>query len=167
MPRREHAVKLKNKSFNVLRMCDSRISDAIIDRMTKQTERAVEAPFSYPSYTLTSKAALPTCPETCKTCAQHYLPDSNDWNPLNPRPMVPHSDIEAAQITADYVKCINADRDAIRTKLKTDADLLLERWQRKSIEKRATVIRTAMPKVQARRFQNPWRYYEPRDIYHC
>jgi hypothetical protein len=165
MPRRQHVVKLENKSLNVLRMCDSKLSDEIIDRVTKQTECAVEIPFSYPSYTLTSKAALPTCPETCKICAQHYLPESIDWNPENPRPMIPHSDIEAAQITSDYVKCINSDRDAIRARLKTDADLLLKRWQRKSIEKRATVVRTAMPKVQARRFRNPWQFYEQKRVF--
>jgi hypothetical protein len=160
MPRRQQVVKLKKKSSDAVRLRDFQRSDASIDRIVEQTNRAVEIPFSYPSYTLTSKAALPTCPETCETCAQHYLPKSKDWNPENLRPMVPHSDIEAAHITSDYVKCINADRDTLRTKLNMDADLLLKRWQRKSIEKRAAVVRTAMPEIHARRFHNAWLLYE-------
>lgn len=127
MPRRQQVFKVKKKSSNALRLRDFQRSDASIDRITEQSRHVVEVPFSYPSYTLTSKAALPTCPGTCKTCVQHYLPESKDWNPQAPRAMIPHSDTEAAQITADYVKCINADRDAIRARLKMDADLFLKR----------------------------------------
>lgn len=168
MPRRQQVVKLKKKTSYALRLRDFRRSDegsdVPIDRITEQREHVVEAPFSYPSYTLTSKAALPTCPETCKTCAQHYLPGSNGWNPADPRPMIAHSDTEAAQITADYVKSINADRDAIRARLDLDADLLLKRWLRKSVDKRATVVRTAMPDVLARRFQTARLFYEQRRV---
>ncbi|KEQ75458.1 hypothetical protein M436DRAFT_70947 [Aureobasidium namibiae CBS 147.97] len=160
MPRRQQVVKIKKKSSNGLRSRDFQRSDASIERTMEQSKSVVEVPFSYPSYTLTSKAALPTCPETCETCVQHYLPESKDWNPEKPRAMVPHSDTEAAQITADYVKSINADRDAIRARLQMDADLVLKRWQRKSVEKRATAVRTAMPEVHARRFQNAWLLYE-------
>lgn len=160
MPRRQQVFKVKKKSSNALRLRDFQRSDASIDRITEQSRHVVEVPFSYPSYTLTSKAALPTCPGTCKTCVQHYLPESKDWNPQAPRAMIPHSDTEAAQITADYVKCINADRDAIRARLKMDADLFLKRWQRKSVDKRAIAVRTAMPELHARCFQNAWLLYE-------
>lgn len=135
-------------------------SDASIRRIMEQSKSVVEVPFSYPSYTLPSKVALPTCSETCEICVQHYLPESKDWNPENPRAIIPHSDVEAAQITAGYVKSINANRDAIRARLRMDADLLQKRWQRKSVEKRATVVRTAMPGIHARRFQNASFLYE-------
>lgn len=164
MPRRQQVVKLKKKPPNSLRLRDFQLDDACIDHINEQGKSVVEIPFSYPSYTLISKAALPTCPETCETCAQHYLPESKDWNPEVSRAMIPHSDTEAAQITADYVKCINADRDAIRARLKMDADLLLKRWQRKSVEKRATVVRTAMPDILARRFQTARLFYEQRRV---
>jgi len=162
MPRRQQVVKIKKKSSNALRSRDFQRSDASIERTMEQSKSVVEVPFSYPSYTLTSKAALPTCPETCETCVQHYLPGSILWNPTNPRPMIAHSDTEASQITADYVKSINADRGAIRARLNLDADLILKRWQRKSVEKRATVVRTAMPDILARRFQTARLLYEQR-----
>ncbi|KAH0164206.1 hypothetical protein KCU67_g5250, partial [Aureobasidium melanogenum] len=151
MPRLRQAVKVKKKS-NGLKMRDLKRNEDI--EPMEQPKSVVEVPFTYPSYTLTSKAALPTCPETCKVCAQHYLPKFAVCHPIAPRAMVPYSDTEAAQTTADYVKRINDDRDAIRAKLKMYGDLLLKRWQRKSIEKRATVVRTAMPEIYSRRFQS-------------
>ena len=152
MPRLRQVVKVKKKS-NGLRLRDMKRNEDSIDR-TEQPKSVVEVPFTYPSYTLTSEAPLPKCSETCKVCSQHYLPEFTVLHPINPRAMIPYSDTEAAQITADYVKSINTDRDTIRTKLEMHGDLLLKRWQRKNVEKRATVIRTAMPEIHARRFQS-------------
>ncbi|KAG9562656.1 hypothetical protein KCU71_g7209, partial [Aureobasidium melanogenum] len=151
MPRLRQAVKVKKKS-NGLRMRDLKRNEDI--GPMDQPKSVVEVPFSYPSYTLDIKAALPTCPETCKVCSEHYLPSFSVLHPIAPRAMVPYSDTEAAQTTADYAKSINTDKDLVRNKLKTHGDLLLKRWQRKSVEKRATVIRTAMPEIHARRFQS-------------
>lgn len=157
MPRLRQVVKVKKKS-NALRMRDFERDEDFIDRTREQNRHVVEVPFSYPSYKLNSKARLPTCPETCKICVQHYLPGSAVF--YTARAMVPHSDTEAAQTAADYVKSIRADRDAIRAKLKIHGDLLLKRWQRRSIDKRATVVRTAMPELHSRRFQNAWLLFE-------
>ncbi|KAH0363139.1 hypothetical protein KCU65_g7623, partial [Aureobasidium melanogenum] len=151
IPRLRQVGKVKKKSHG-LRMRDLKHNEDT--NPMEQPKSVVEVPFSYPSYKLTSKAPLPTCPETCKVCSEHYLPSFSVSHPLNPRDMIPHSDAQAAQITADYVKSIKDDRDAIRAKLKMQGDLLLKRWQKKSVDKRAATVRTAMPDAQARRFQS-------------
>ncbi|THX03335.1 hypothetical protein D6D13_07781 [Aureobasidium pullulans] len=150
----------KKKPSNTLGMRDFERSQADLDRKIEQSRSVVDVPFSYPAYTLVSKAALPTCPETCQTCVQHYLPESAVSNPANPRAMVAHSDSEAAKITASYVEGIRNDRDAISAQLEMYGDLLLTRWQRKSVEKRASIVRTTMPEIHARRFSNAWLLYD-------
>lgn len=161
MPRLKQVVKMKKKKpSNTLGMRDFERSQADLDRKIEQSRSVVDVPFSYPTYTLVSKAALPTCPETCQTCVQHYLPESAVSNPANPRAMVAHSDSEAAKITASYVEGIRNDRDAISAQLEMYGDLLLTRWQRKSVEKRASIVRTTMPEIHARRFSNAWLLYD-------
>ncbi|THY90378.1 hypothetical protein D6C95_06595 [Aureobasidium pullulans] len=161
MPRLKQVVKMKKKKpSNTLGMRDFERSQADLDRKIEQSRSVVDVPFSYPTYTLVSKAALPTCPETCQTCVQHYLPESAVSNPATPRAMVAHSDSEAAKITASYVDGIRNDRDAISAQLEMYGDLLLTRWQRKSVEKRASIVRTTMPEIHARRFSNAWLLYD-------
>ncbi|KAK3629811.1 hypothetical protein LTR56_017824 [Elasticomyces elasticus] len=103
--------------------------------------------FANPGYPYTSKAPLPTCPEICAVCAQQYLPRALRDRPWMRRIMTMHSDLEAQFLAQQSVTATANHLDVLRAKLTEHGDALLKRWIRKSVAKRAALIRQAMPEA--------------------
>ncbi|KAK5694377.1 hypothetical protein LTR17_024858 [Elasticomyces elasticus] len=110
------------------------------------------APFAAPSYPYTSKAPLPTCPGTCTICEQQYLPYMTRKAPWLRHVMKMHSDAEAQSLAQQLVTATTKNLDAVREALEAHGDALLKRWVRKSVEKRAVIVRKAIPEAYGRDF---------------
>ncbi|KAK5675137.1 hypothetical protein LTS10_012211 [Elasticomyces elasticus] len=63
-----------------------------------------------------------------------------------------HSDTQAQCLAQQYVTATMKDLDAVRATLEAHGDTLLKRWVRKSVEKRAALVRKAIPESYDRDF---------------
>ncbi|KAK5739752.1 hypothetical protein LTR17_005038 [Elasticomyces elasticus] len=109
--------------------------------------------FALPNYPPEySKAPLPTCPETCSICAEHYLPLDNKNNPVIRIGMAMHNDAQALIVTQGYVKIIRANLQHIKQRIDAHGDALQSRWRRRNPKQRAALIRTAMPQIYGQNF---------------
>ncbi|KAK3629155.1 hypothetical protein LTR56_017823 [Elasticomyces elasticus] len=117
------------------------------------------APFSCPTYPYTSKATPPTCPETCLTCLDHYLPES--FRLPNLRELMDmHSDEEAEITVRGYVERTRTNLELVRQHIESHGDAMLKRWRRRGVDKRAVMVRKVLPDAYPQTFAPARMHYE-------
>ncbi|KAK5675135.1 hypothetical protein LTS10_012209 [Elasticomyces elasticus] len=114
---------------------------------------SLSMPFSCPTYpTDHSKAPLPSCTEECTICAQQYLPSVQLRNPLLRQNMKFYTDAEAKGLAHDFVVTIRSNLGIVGERIGSHGDAILHRWQDYTIEKRAALVRRAMPNAFPQNF---------------
>ncbi|KAK4959374.1 hypothetical protein LTR10_004178 [Elasticomyces elasticus] len=112
----------------------------------------LSASFECPTNPHPSTAALPTCPETCEICQEHYLPKPFLEKVYMRRVLKFHSDDEARSSAQSFVASTSLSLGLVRQKLDNYGDIVLKRWKRASIPRRAALVRKAIPEAYSQNF---------------
>ncbi|KAK5123052.1 hypothetical protein LTR85_003248 [Meristemomyces frigidus] len=129
--------------------CDKHRKDFRTDRLGEEDDdQTTNAPgFGHINgWPETSAATPPTCSKTCKTCAAQYRPlawQKWDWLAYD----WAWDDAKAAAVVKEHVDCTKAALDCLAERLKTCGNAIAKRWQKKSVSKRASILRSAMPEM--------------------
>ena len=116
---------------------------------------AVDAPASTSSefgcheYPHISAATPPTCPDSCRVCTIHYV--AARWQ-TDDHYAFKYSDEAARHIVQRCVQETQQNLEYVRRTLMEHGNALLKRWQKRSADKRAALLRRAMPEMQQHRF---------------
>lgn len=98
-----------------------------------------------------SAAAPPTCGKGCKTCLAQYRPLAwQKWEWLEYD--CAWDDARAAEATRDAVKDTQKHLANVRDRLQRFGNAIAKRWQKKSVSKRAALLRTVMPGMHRHRW---------------
>ncbi|KAK5123145.1 hypothetical protein LTR85_003343 [Meristemomyces frigidus] len=100
--------------------------------------------FGCHSYPHVSAATPPTCPEACRTCSTHYLP--LQWQATDTYAQK-YADEDAREIVHERVRTTEQNLAYVREKLEAYGNAILKRWQKRSVDKRARLLRKAMPSL--------------------
>lgn len=81
---------------------------------------------------------LSPCEEDCAICQDQFRTADNQIKIL--RYKRNHTDIEAKEIIARYVRSIQADQEYLRARQESHGNMILGRWKKKSRDKRRACI---------------------------
>lgn len=103
--------------------------------------------FTTDDYPHKSKVKPPTCPESCKTCWQHFVPRA--FRELGHQGMVyrPYTDTEAATFIHDLVETTKANYCSIRNAIKQHGYLISKKWLKLTGPQRKALILKVRPNM--------------------
>lgn len=99
-------------------------------------------------------ATPPTCPETCTVCTEQFVPKGARDNPLSFERVKIHDDDLASSIIQSFITATQSDYASIKSKIETHGNAIAKRWQKKSVEKRIQLLRSAVPDIPLKRHQD-------------
>lgn len=100
--------------------------------------------FGCKEYAHISAATPPTCSGSCRNCSNQYLP--LQWQNLDGY-SEQLTDDEAREMIRQFTAKTRVDLAYIRESLSTYGNAIVKRWQKRNTEKRAALLRKAMPEI--------------------
>ena len=102
--------------------------------------------FARVDFPFQSAATAPTCPDTCSTCSDQFLPKfSRGLSDCFPMRM--HDDEQAASLIADLIHSTKENHAYVRAKIDEYGNAISRRWKKKSVTKRTELLQTAKPNI--------------------
>ncbi|KAK3115233.1 hypothetical protein LTR53_005644 [Teratosphaeriaceae sp. CCFEE 6253] len=98
-----------------------------------------------------SSATPPTCPDSCKTCAQQYRQtrlQQDKWAAYD----ACLTDEDAKNDVCSKISRARTSFDHVAGRLETSGNTVMKRWTEMSVSKRAAILKVALPYIQNR----PW-----------